>query len=1297
MSVQSERDAWRSKRRSDVHALHTALVCFVFLCFAIRPAHGQFTRFQNLNDEQGLGNSGVDALAQDEDGYILLGTEAGLYRYDGVNITAYGTGLPSAAWVQQIVVGDSGQTWVVTHDNLYLGHKADFTRVDTGRTSLSFKSPHLLVVADESVVLDAGGVLLRARLAKDAVDRDVVGTFSPLFGPAALAGTPGLGAARFVVPDTNGGLLIGCGDAICRETGGSITVLGKGDGLPPDTWQVALRTPDGTIWARSLDQLAWRRPGQAAFSVTTLPGWNHGAQAVAPGEHSSYVANPERLALLDDRHGGVLTQGPSGLLDWNGSSWRLHPHHPGGLPADRIVAMMLDREGSLWAGSFVTGAYRSIGLGSWEHWTKDDGLPSNIIWSMARTPNGQFWVATDSGTVATDGTPAGIPAETNYVSLTTRGGRLWMAPIGSALIRRDPVRGTLESFPSLGKVVGAAIDGNNRLWLGTGRGLFVVADADQPAAAVHPIPVLAHETLALATDPAGVVWLLSRYGVFRRNESGQFDLVIAPGLLKDVPISLNFAPGNEVWVGTDLDGMLRFRVSGTHVEQLPAIVAPTIASNDILFARRDRRGSVWIGTDHGIDMFDGKSWRHFDSSDGPISSDVDQNAIYEDADGSMWFGTSHGLSHLIDPATPPLLAPLHPLITGLSLGTLKLPLSSPIRADWRPGSLVIDFVDLDYSRGKNIVFHYRLRGIDTGWSTTTGHEVRYAGLPAGQLDFELVAEDTAHGLSSRPVGFTLQIRAPWWRRWWSYGLFGLAFSAIVVGAWQAKVRLLLRNQQRLEDMVRVRTVEIEQARNTLQHQAGELARQASDMRRLAMSDALTGLANRRAIMAALDHAVDEHRSLAVLLCDIDHFKMVNDSFGHLAGDDVLVAFAAALAANIQPGEAVGRYGGEEFLLILPGDEDKVMHRVSAIRSAMTEASGELGGLERTVTSSGGLAFRRTRDTSLSLLARADTALYRAKANGRNRIEQDRPDLSTRTGQSGTGAAICAVASLHDRGPANETSMAAAGSDAFGDYQSGVRADLERELRAALSNSEFTLHYQPIVDIDRDVVTSWEALLRWQSPLRGNVPPGDFIPFAEKGGLMPEIGDWVLRAACREAASWRDGLKVSVNLSPAQFRLPDLVDRIRDILRETGLLPERLELEVTETAMIDDVAGAASTLRSLRALGITVALDDFGTGYSSLSFLRMLPFDRIKIDQSFVQDLGVRPQAVAILRALVGLCVSVGAAATAEGAETDQQIALLRAAGCSHVQGYRLGRPCPASEMQAWLAAFAASRALAPAA
>ena len=946
--------------------LHAVVLGF-FLLWQTEGVHAQFTRFQNYTDEQGLGNLTVTALAQDPDGYILLGTEGGLYRYDGSSITPYdvAVGLPSVAWIRQVTTDGDGHVWVVTTDGVFVRYGSTFSRIDTGQTSLDFESSHLLAVSGRIAVLDVGGTLLSA-----PVDSHAVGKFSPLFDAATLAAIPGLAKARFVVRDPMGGLLIGCGGAICRMNAGRVTVLAAADGLPAEDWQVALRTEDGTLWARSLDHLAWRRPGQADFAVATVPG-----------AHGSFLAGyPEELDLIGDRKGGVLTQGDPGLIDWNGTAWRSYAHHAGGLSANRIQALLFDREGSLWVGSFGTGAFRSVGFGDWEHWTADDGLPNDTVWSMTRLPDRQFWVATDDGSAPLGNKLAGV-AGGNYMVVASRQGRLWVAPFGASLVRLDRARGTTDRFPSIGVVRTAVVDRDDRLWLGTRTALFEVADADAPASGIKLELALPHEMWQVTTDASGVVWAVAQDGIFRRDAAGRFDLMASRAWLKAAPIDMAFAPDGDLWVATDAAAVLRLRMTDGHLTRLSPVTTPVISSNDVVFVHRDHRGWMWLGTDHGIDMFDGRSWRRFDSSDGPISNDMDSSGVYDDVDGSIWFGTSHGLSHLLDPAhlAPPMT--LRPMVTGLSLGGHSLPLSPSVRADWSRGPLVVRYVDLNYAQSRSVAFRYRLRGVDNGWNDTTGHEVRYAGLPPGKLRFELVAVDPVHGSVSATIGFTIRIRAPWWRRWWFYGLCVLAGAAAIVGAWQARVRLLLRQRKRLEQVVSQRTLEIEQAK-------GEL-------RRLAMSDALTGLPNRRAIMLALEEAVAAalplRTKLAVLLCDIDHFKKINDRFGHLAGDAVLAAFGSRLAAALTMPEAAGRYGGEEFLVILPGSEDAVVRRVTAIQSAITQVPYAFCELEHAVTSSGGLAFLRDNDTALTLVARADAALYKAKAKGRNRIEQARSE------------------------------------------------------------------------------------------------------------------------------------------------------------------------------------------------------------------------------------------------------------------------------------------------------------------
>ena len=1228
----------------------------------VTRAQAQFTRFENYTDEQGLGNASVSALAQDAAGYILLGTEAGLYRYDGQSISPYGAtaGLPPAAWIRKLATNDQGQVWVVTTDAIYLGEGSEFHSINVGRP-LHLTSPHVIAFSGGNVILDIDGTLLTA-----PANVHATGSFSPLLSPATLQAHPELGQSRFVVSGTDGGLLIGCGSGICRLKDGRVAVYGVDDGLPADAWQVALRTPDGTLWARSLDRLAWRRPGQPSFTAIIVPGRR--------GHFN--LAVPARLDLLADGRNGVFTMGEAGLLQYNGKSWHYFGYHEGGLSANPVQSFMFDREGSLWVGSIGRGAFRSLGLGTWEHWTASDGLPSEIVWAMARPRGGRLWVATYSDTVPLGGGVSPVPGGSENVS-ASRAGRLWLAPLRAPLVRLDPARGVNEQFPIKGDVSSTYIDPKNRLWLSTDKALLTIEDADAPISKVKVEVAIKQPTAQVITDRFGVTWAATAAGIVRRSRSGEFQTVIPSTLLKGRPGGLAFGPNDDLWTFTDSAGVLRFHmIDDHHVRSLSAITAPVIGSNNVLFLHRDTRNWMWVGTDHGIDLFDGRSWRRFDVTDGLLTNDLDQGAVFEDNDGSMWFGSSRGLTHLIDPGRLKPVNALHPKITRLSIGTRLLPTSSLIHIDSSSAPLVIRFTDLDPARAQKITFRYRMRELDSGWSDTYGHEVRYARLPAGDLHFDLVALDPIHGSISAPVSVFLRVLAPWWRHWWFYSACTLALAGTVVGTWQVRVRLLLRQRRRLEQLVSDRTAEIEQARVELE--------------RLAMSDVLTGLPNRRALMTLLEEAVatalSSQAPLAVLLCDIDHFKKINDSHGHLAGDAVLTTFGKRLNAIIEPPEVAGRYGGEEFCVILPLSRRNVLERTAIIRSAIADLPYQVGGTSRVVTSSGGLSFLRAGESALSLLARADAALYRAKERGRNRIEQELPDAPSHARNESKAEGAGKFQTQRSNSSSSDNALGATGCD----IGAKGRGDLEHDLREALTSGQFLLNYQPVINLQKDLVSSCEALIRWHSPTRGKVSPVDFIPFAEEAGLMPEIGDWVLNAACREAAAWPGNIKVAVNLSAVQFRLPDLVMRVQAALAASGLSPERLELEVTETAMIGEMEAAICSLHRLRALGITVALDDFGTGYSSLSFLRTLPFDRIKIDRSFVQDLGTKPEATIIVRAIAEMCSGLGASVTAEGVETNEQMEVLRAVGCSEVQGYQISRPCSASDLGDWLTAFAIS-------
>ncbi len=406
---------------------------------------------------------------------------------------------------------------------------------------------------------------------------------------------------------------------------------------------------------------------------------------------------------------------------------------------------------------------------------------------------------------------------------------------------------------------------------------------------------------------------------------------------------------------------------------------------------------------------------------------------------------------------------------------------------------------------------------------------------------------------------------------------------------------------------------------------------------LARHDSLTELPNRVQFQDVLAEACAEPGCFALLCLDLDGFKTVNDTLGHGMGDALLIAVAGRLRTCLRDGDVVARLGGDEFAVLQFASD---AGQAAALAQRLITRIGEpfqLGGFPTSIGLSVGIAMASgtERDPEL-LLKGADLALYHSKAEGR-----------------GTWHFF-------------EAGMA---------LRAQLRLAVQVELRHAITHDELSLDFQPIIDLASGQVIAAEALVRWQHPERGRIPPGDFIPVAEETGLIVELGAWVMRRACREAMNWAGTPRVAINLSPLQFRDPGLLALIDAALSESGLPPERLELEITESVFLDTVDATLACLQALRARGVHIALDDFGTGYSSLSYLRSFPFDKVKIDQSFIRDLSVNADAIAIVQAIVGMASSLGMRTTAEGVETQSQAELLLRTGCSQVQGFLFGRPC----------------------
>jgi diguanylate cyclase (GGDEF)-like protein/PAS domain S-box-containing protein len=430
----------------------------------------------------------------------------------------------------------------------------------------------------------------------------------------------------------------------------------------------------------------------------------------------------------------------------------------------------------------------------------------------------------------------------------------------------------------------------------------------------------------------------------------------------------------------------------------------------------------------------------------------------------------------------------------------------------------------------------------------------------------------------------------------------------------------------------------------------------------ATHDPLTGLPNRTLLLdrlgLALARAARRDTDVGVLFCDLDHFKVVNDSLGHSAGDRLLVDIAQRLQEQLRPGDTVSRFGGDEFVILCEdlAHIDEALVIAERVNHAVSR-SFDLDGDEVHVGLSTGIAVSKGADGDPEALIRdADAAMYRAKANGRNRYQVFESDMWA---------------------------------------QAVDRFDLEKALRRALRQDELELYYQPIIDLHDGQIRQVEALLRWHHPTRGLLGPDEFISVAEETGVIVPIGLWVLDEACSQRRRWAQALpdlelSMAVNLSGRQLAHPDLIDEVIAVIERSGVDPTLLDLEITESVLMDDAAHSQEWLGRLRTLGVCLSVDDFGTGYSSLSYLKRFPVDRLKVDRSFIDGLGTDPEDTAIVAATINLAHSLGLQATAEGVETLRQREALADLGCDRAQGFLLGRPAPVDEVSATLHAACAS-------
>ncbi len=968
------------------------------LALAARPALAQHQAMRLYDEDSGLFNGSISALAQDRTGFLFVGTENGLYRYDGQHFSHLTDGVPANGVVEALRTTSDGRIWAVFSDRVYLLGAGQALSVAV-EPEPEFGYGHRVAVLGDDLLLVRGRRLLRIR-ARSGTGPAIL-SVQPFLSEAAVARDPNRAALLSgfdTVSVARGEVWAGCGREICRLDGNGIAaVVGASSGLPADRWSAALYDHTGTLWLRSRQRIAFLPPGSTRFNVTDFGD--------GPG---TYSHDTTQLDLLLDPAGRVMTQGAHGLLIRRGGAWVLQDLERGATFSS-ISAMLVDREGSLWLGSYGQGLGCLLGLGVFDNWTN---LADDLVWNTRRDGAGTMWVASDLGV---DALPASGAAGAAAPGWHTRGravtlaasadGQLWVGGWDGRLIRRDPRTGRDDTVAQLGRIYtivqdpgvqdpgvqnpgvrGSGMgDPNAALWVGTHDGLVRIDRPGDAMPAVAAVPEVKDSVFGVSFDRNGELWALTKTTLLHRDRSLHWHAVMHTDPTGGYRTrSMAFAADGTLWLSSYADGIIRLHLDGDRIVSRDTQPGAHLASRDVEMVYADQAGRIWIGTDRGLDVTDGTSWRHLDTQDGLVTNDLDTNAASTDNDGTLWFGTSGGLSHLLDGSG--LFRPygLHPLITAVRLdnpASIAVPAPSvSTHLRWTGDPLVISFAALDFRYEKSIRFRYRLRGIDQSWTETAGREARYTNPPFGRLRFELVAVEPAHGLRSAPIELVIKMQPPLWKTWPVYAVVATATGSLLLALWRMRERYMLARQRLLEARVAERTREIEQARLILLRQA--------------TYDSLTGLLNRAAIMERLRIAMQEaNRSglpLAVALMDLDHFKQINDTHGHLGGDAVLAAVGRRLQAGTRGQDEVGRYGGEEIILLLPGLGPEAHARVETLRRTLfAEPVAFENGTIR-ISGSVGVTWMHPEDDASALVRRADMALYAAKQAGRNRTVSDPP-------------------------------------------------------------------------------------------------------------------------------------------------------------------------------------------------------------------------------------------------------------------------------------------------------------------
>lgn len=1033
-------------------------------------------------------------------------------------------------------------------------------------------------------------------------------------------------------------LWYGCGTQLCRRDQGGTRVFGTESGLPEYPLIVIRKDRDGNLWVR---------PRTEGFFE--LPAGESNFRRPAGLGKTTVIGIPGV-----DADGRILLPSPDGLLIRDGKNWQKIDRSFGLRGA--VYSVFEDRQHTLWIGLAGRGLAQWRGYLEWKSYSTASGLASDIVYEIQPQPDGTLWVGTEGGLLRGERRGAGLQWKkvAGLDGFPVHGvrsapnGDLWIGTEAHGAARFHIKTGTVEWFGAAQGLAGKSpytlrFDREHRLWAATDAGLFLAAAPYQKFSRVVELP--ASQIWAVEEGSDGTTWVGGADGLFAYADGRWTNFTRSDGLSNQEVLALGAGQNGEMWVGYRYGG----GIDRAHLQAGKLAVAKGVqrpgTDGLVYFLEFDAAGRLWAGTERGVDMWNGSRWSHYDTSDGLAWNDCDLNGFAQEPDGTVWIGTSGGLSEFkphprLTPDTP-----IEVVFTKLVMGGVDVSGQNNPSVKARANSLIARYSALNVSNDDRILFRYQLIGSNSTWTETTQRELQFAELAPGAYRLEVEGQDSDGGWSGHKAEFSFRILTPWYASWWFIGVC-VVTPLLAAGS---VVRLRILNARRRE------------------RELQQLKAAHDEIRNLAFFDPLTGLPNRRLLLDRLQQTlaagVRSNRKRALLFVDLDDFKTLNDTLGHHIGDLLLQEVARRILASIRESDTVARLGGDEFVVLLQelseiAEDAAAQAKIVAEKILATiHQPYRLDGREcRSSSSIGITVFGTPEDSTNEVLQQADIAMYQAKAAGRN--------------------------TLHFFAPALQTAV-------------NARAEMEEDLRQAIHKNAFRLHYQ--AQVDRGVLVGAEALIRWNHPKRGYLPPDDFIPLAEQTGLILPLGDWVLETACRQIKAWASRkttahLTVSVNISARQLLNPDFVKSVLATLDRTGANPQNLKLELTESMFVDDLEDVVSKMRELKARGLRFSLDDFGMGYSSLGYLRRLPLDQLKIDQEFVRDILADGSSSAIAQSIISLSKAMGLSVIAEGVETEAQRDFLARLGCHAFQGFLFSGPLPADEFERLLPELAKAAA-----